>query len=326
MNLVNSLFGTPIECTLTNASDQKKIQDNVIRSYCWIHTTFSVESAWNKDLDLEVPYPGIGKHVLSSTEKRKYHAYYQWVWVVLFIQALFFYAPRWIWKTMENGRVEALAQPLWTYKNRSLIVKYLVNSRPQHNLWFFTYVVLEVLNLLNVIIQAIIIDKFLGHQFLTYGLDVIKFTDWKSRVSFDPMLKVFPRMTKCTFNDFGPSGDVTKYDAMCVLPINIVNEKIYIFLWFWFCFLAVISVLGLVYRLATLVSPRVRQLSTYSRKRIDDSETRNAVKSIIWSQGCGTWFFLELLSRNIEALIFRKMLVEFDQATKGNNRANFEQE
>ena len=40
----------------------------------------------------------------------------------------------------------------------------------------------------------------------------------------DPMSRIFPRLTKCTFNKFGPSGTVQRRDAMCVLPVNIINE------------------------------------------------------------------------------------------------------
>ena len=31
-----------------------------------------------------------------------------------------------------------------------------------------------------------------------------------------------------------------KHDALCMLPINVVNEKIYVFLWFWLLLLAII--------------------------------------------------------------------------------------
>ena len=46
------------------------------------------------------------------------------------------------------------------------------------------------------------------------------------------------QITKCTFHKFGSSGSVQKFDGICVLPLNIINEKIYVFLWFWFLLLA----------------------------------------------------------------------------------------
>jgi hypothetical protein len=46
-------------------------------------------------------------------------------------------------------------------------------------------------------------------------------------------------MTKCTFHKFGPTGTIQKFDGLCILPVNIINEKIYFFLWFWFIFLAI---------------------------------------------------------------------------------------
>ena len=43
-------------------------------------------------------------------------------------------------------------------------------------------------------------------------------------------------MTKCTFHKYGPSGTVENKDGLCILAQNIINEKIYIFLWFWSVF------------------------------------------------------------------------------------------
>ena len=49
------------------------------------------------------------------------------------------------------------------------------------------------------------------------------------------------RVTKCDFSKYGPSGTIEKQDAFCVLPQNIVNEKIFVVLWVWFIALAVTS-------------------------------------------------------------------------------------
>ena len=35
-----------------------------------------------------------------------------------------------------------------------------------------------------------------------------------------------PQVAKCTFQKFGPSGSLQKHDALCVLPLNIINEKV----------------------------------------------------------------------------------------------------
>ena len=40
----------------------------------------------------------------------------------------------------------------------------------------------------------------------------------------DPMSRIFPRVTKCIFTKFGPGGGIIRRDALCVLPVNIINE------------------------------------------------------------------------------------------------------
>jgi hypothetical protein len=40
------------------------------------------------------------------------------------------------------------------------------------------------------------------------------------------LLQVFPRLTKCTFYNYGSSGTIQAHDALCVLALNIINEKV----------------------------------------------------------------------------------------------------
>lgn len=108
-------------------------------------------------------------------------------------------------------------------------------------------------------------DTFLGGAFLTYGTDVVRFSNMNQEQRTDPMVAVFPRVTKCTFHKFGASGTIQKFDALCVLALNILNEKIYIFLWFWFILLAVLSGLAMLYSIAVVLLPSTRETIIYKR-------------------------------------------------------------
>lgn len=108
-----------------------------------------------------------------------------------------------------------------------------------------------------------LMDKFFDGAFLRFGIEVIEFMESDEETRIDPLVYVFPRMTKCTFHKFGVSGEVERHDAVCILPLNVVNEKIYVFLWFWFLILGALSFLTVLYRLLIILSPRIR----VSRKR-----------------------------------------------------------
>ncbi len=40
-------------------------------------------------------------------------------------------------------------------------------------------------------------------------------------------------MTTCTVEYYGPSGNKQNIEALCVVPLNNINEKAYLLLWFW---------------------------------------------------------------------------------------------
>ena len=41
------------------------------------------------------------------------------------------------------------------------------------------------------------------------------------------------QVAKCSFNKFGPSGTVETYDGLCILSLNIFNEKVLSSIWAW---------------------------------------------------------------------------------------------
>merc|ERR1712018_397424 len=92
-----------------------------------------------------------------------------------------------------------------------------------------------------------------GTNFAKYGIDVLKYhygeelefifgqqaKEESSRV--DPMCNSFPTMVSCDMNTSGKGGQTEGNNFLCILSQNIINEKIYLVLWFWFVFLMVIG-------------------------------------------------------------------------------------
>ncbi|XP_045616194.1 innexin inx2 [Procambarus clarkii] len=308
----NSLVGDPISCV---HDAHPKMPDKVVNTYCWIHTTFTLPKYINKGYGrgTGVVYPGVGPH--TPSDNLMYHAYYQWVPFVLFLQGLMFYAPHWLWRTWEGGKLESivmgLSVPVMNRDERRekiyLLAEYLHSSIHYHNFYAIKFFLCELLNLGNSLFNMWFLNKFLGGTFLTYGIDVLYFTETNQDERTDPMIVVFPRVTKCNFNMYGPSGSIETHDLMCVLALNIINEKIYVFLWFWFVILAIISTLALIYRLLVFCVPAIRSGLLQKRARL---RYKNGLDIITKKLQVGDFFLLYLLSKNVELVSFSSLMEE----------------
>ena len=68
----------------------------------------------------------------------------------------------------------------------------------------------------------------------------------------------------CTFHSVGTAAGEQKFNSLCVLSLNIINEKIYLLLWFWFYLLALLTGFHLLYRMCVIVMPFSRYYTTYN--------------------------------------------------------------
>ena len=74
------------------------------------------------------------------------------------------------------------------------------------------------------------------------------------------LYQTFPRVTKCSFATYGRGGRETVQDYLCVLAPNIISEKVFTFLWFWYLILAAITAVNLFLIISMAVkSSRVRK-------------------------------------------------------------------
>lgn len=126
----------------------------------------------------------------------------------------------------------------------------------------------------------------------------------------DPMSFIFPRMTKCTYYDFGSSGDVQKHDALCLLPLNIINEKIYISLWFWFFILAILTLLVIIYRLFAFFSIGIRCRGLISRCKLSNERD---IRVICMNCDVGDWFLFYMVAENLDPIVMREIVASISQ-------------
>lgn len=305
----NNLIGEPISCI-----NDGTIPIHVINTFCWITYTFTIPGQQYKHVGTEVAAHGLGNEFNNET---RFHSYYQWVPFMLFFQGMLFYMPHWIWKNWEDGKMRmitegmrgAIPAPVEERTARhSRIVEYLIASLKTHNGYSFGYFFCEILNFINVVGNIFFVDKFLGNSFLTYGTDVVKFSNMNQENRYDPMIEIFPRLTKCTFHKFGPGGSPQRHDTLCVLALNILNEKIYIFLWFWFIILAVLSGLALLYSAIVVMMPTSRETIIKRRYRHGSSKE---IERLVRRIEIGDFFILHLLGQNINMNSYSELLQEF---------------
>ena len=113
-----------------------------------------------------------------------------------------------------------------------------------HGPWAAKLVFTDFLNLINIIFNIIGVNWYLQGRFLNYGPNFLMY-QWGGREEWglSPFTTIFPKMTKCTLELFGPSGTVVNHDGLCILPINVINERIYLILWFVFFPLLIVTII-----------------------------------------------------------------------------------
>ncbi|BFZ21820.1 hypothetical protein BsWGS_24859 [Bradybaena similaris] len=234
------------------------------KSVCWISNTYYIPT------DEMIP-----RNIAAREEKEI--SYYQWVPIIFLFQALMFKIPNLIWRMLNStgglnmDRLVQLAESTQlgkpddrekiTYQVAKYLDRWLKAHRQYHyNLmvrlrqrfanvfcfWFAKregkfltgfYLFIKALYAANVIGQFFILNSFLSMDFSWFGYEVLYKLFKEGEFTNSPR---FPRITLCDF-EIRQLQNLQRYTVQCVLPINLFNEKIFIFLWFWYFLVAVIA-------------------------------------------------------------------------------------
>lgn len=306
--------GKKIACVLEGSDDSWTIPKDVINTYCYVLSTFILPKHYHSMLGEDNVALGVGSYN-PQTDDVTYKAYYQWVPFVLFLQACMFYTPHLLYKKWEGGKVKniiaGLNRLILDKKERTgkekMLAEYVMESKNTHNYWAMKMLVVDFLNLVNVVGNIYFVDTFLGGEFTTYGFRVLSFLEADPEKRIDPMAVVFPRVTKCTFRKYGPSGTIQRHDSICVLPINIVNEKIYVFLWFWLLILTAITVVSIAYHIILMITPSLTKSHIKSRSLHRQDEK---IESMTKHFEMGDWKLMHILAKNMEPVVFAEFVKE----------------
>lgn len=117
--------------------------------------------------------------------------------------------------------------------------------------------------------------------------------------------RVFPKVAKCEMFFYGPSGTPNVLDILCVLPLNILNEKLFALLYVWFLFIAMLAAINMLYRMLLICCPelRLQLLRTHLR-----GMPKSHVRQVLANAGYGDWFVLMNVSINVNPTLFRDLL------------------
>ena len=148
----------------------------VFESYCFMRSTYSQRNL--NPHQRPVAHAGVqpGKFGVRGGQT-VYHNYYQWVCLLMVIQAAICYSPWVYWKGVERGRVSKLVEkvskdPLTETPVREQITglgEFLINNAGWFNSCAFKLVLAQLLCLVLSMTQLYLMDVVMGYQFLHLG-------------------------------------------------------------------------------------------------------------------------------------------------------------
>ncbi|CAJ0955292.1 unnamed protein product, partial [Mesorhabditis belari] len=240
--------GTPLQCWVPQQFSDA--WEQYAENYCFVYNTYWV----NPDSQI----PGNVQDRIASQL-----IYYQWAPFIMGLEAFFFFSLGKVWgilnrrsglnieslvKTAQNAdeadkterdkgiaiiclHLEDSIKLQRARGEQASFIKHLVklgklDGTYLANIYLFT----KLLYLFNLIAQFLAMNQFLGQRNHLWGAsilsDIISGSNWEDTGNF-------PRIAMCDF-EVRVFGGFHRYSVQCMLVLNMFNEKIFLFLFWWF--------------------------------------------------------------------------------------------
>lgn len=323
-------FGSPIQCDAGNAASG--VEKDVLEAYCWMYATFDIPTSYRGQCSA-------GDQDYRIVNNIVYNSYYQWIPIYLVALTILFYMPRLIWMSMEGGLMHFFSKGTtgMTYnwkksskakkvanwiedqdvKKEKLAHFFIENIRNKYNAYFMGFIFCELLNMSIAASTFALTHKFLRHKFLRYGLETVAYynlpeEEYAMEGITNPMCTTFPRVASCNYIRWGPAGVQENVNSICILGLNVINDKIFLVLWFWLSGVLVISMFNLIIRIVTCSSSCIRyQMLRFTLLRFfKKSKQTDKIRKYIYSCQLGDWFVIQQLSKNLNRHFFMEFLTE----------------
>ncbi|VDM54612.1 unnamed protein product [Angiostrongylus costaricensis] len=183
-------FGSPIQCWVP--SEFRGGWEKYAEDYCFIANSYYVP--FNEEIPSDIDH------------RRDHISYYRWVPIMLALQAVMFFIPNWIWNMLHKQTGAYFLKILQGY----------TAPRSGCNATLL-YLLTKAAYVVNICLQIIILNHFLGENYLQWGYEVSG--------------------KKHPFFRIRRLANLQRHTVQCVIMMNMINEKLYLFLYFWLVFI-----------------------------------------------------------------------------------------